>query len=99
MITWLSKQIKKMQELQNDPHRKEREGGANFGWNTPIGSIMEAYSKITRVVAVEPTSFNLVTSDHRYCAEECREAAHYLLRAASLLEGHKNFVADEEEEE
>ena len=96
-MNWFDRQISKIRELQSDPHRKEREDGTNFGWNAPIGSILEAYSKITRVVVASPSSFHITTNNRRYVAEECREAAHYLLRAAHLLEANAGFPVDEED--
>lgn len=80
------RQISKMLRNQDDPKRKAREHSTNLAWNSPIFSIAFALGKVSRIVQFTPLRIRLTAMCPYRAAEECREAAHYLLRAAQLFE-------------
>ena len=83
----MMRQIAKMMMTHEDPKRQARELSTNLAWNSPIFSIAFALGKITRVVQYTGVRIRLTARCPYRAAEECREAAHYLLRAAEMLEG------------
>ena len=83
----MMRQIAKMMMTHDDPKRRARELSTNLAWNNPVFSIAFALGKITRVVQYTGMRIRLTARCPWKAAEECREAAHYLLRAAQMLEG------------
>ena len=80
------RQIAKMMLTHDDPKRQARELSTNLAWNSPVFSIAFALGKITRVVQYTGMRIRLTARCPWKAAEECRGAAHYLLRAAEMLE-------------
>lgn len=77
----MKSQVEKMLETVIAPSRLQRDGALSLPWNHPSMAVMFAWGKLSRIhdghtVVVSPA----------YAAEECREVASYLLRAAELLE-------------
>ena len=79
-------QLTKMMLTHEDSQRKSREFSTNLPWNFPVFAIAFALGKISRVVQFTPLRIRLTSTCRFKAAEECREAAHYLLRAAELFE-------------
>ena len=82
----MMKQIAKMMLTHEDPTRQAREFSTNLPWNSPVFAIAFALGKISRVVQFTPLRIRLTSTCRFRAAEEVREAAHYLLRAAELFE-------------
>lgn len=80
-------QVQKMLEAENDPTRKGRAEGADFPWMSPVFAVGFALGKLSRIVKFNHRSIHISdAADERTMAEELREAASYLLRAASLID-------------
>ena len=88
----MMRQISKMMLNHQDPKRRAREFSTNLPWNFPIFSIAFALGKLSRVVCFTPLRIRMTATCPMKAAEECREAAHYLLRAAQLLEEETHSV-------
>jgi hypothetical protein len=86
----VNQQIIKMIEAANEPHRKDREDALNHPWHLPECAITFAIGKLTRIIKDPdwPSGVYILRKgiERNKAAEELREAAHYLLRAAALLE-------------
>ncbi len=80
-------QIEKMLQAIGDPRRTSRSDGADFPWMSPSFAIAFAIGKLSRIVRFSHRGIQITqTMDESLMAEELREAASYLLRAASLLD-------------
>ena len=79
-------QIEKMLAAGNDPARTVRADGNDLPFTSPIFAIAFAIGKLSRVIRFGRGFVTLTEAANAYIAEECREAAHYLLQAAALLE-------------
>jgi len=79
-------QIQKMLAASDDPRRRFREQATNFPWISPVFAVAFAIGKLSRVVKLQNGMIRLAEMAAADMAEELRESAHYLLRAAALLD-------------
>jgi hypothetical protein len=82
----MNRQIEKMLAAEKDPRRIARMDGIDLPWTSAVFAVVFALGKFSRIVKFSGQSISIQAVDKRHTAEECREAAHYLLRAAELLE-------------
>jgi len=83
---WLAREIAVLLWREADPRRKAREGADDLPWDDPLWAVLFAQGKLSRVLSTGAREAQLI-GDPVSIAEELHEAAHYLLRAASLLGG------------
>ncbi len=83
----MKRQIEKMYQTVADPQRASRSHGTDFPWMSPSFAIAFAIGKLSRVVRFDHQGIQITqTMNASLMAEELRESASYLLRAASLLD-------------
>ena len=86
----LNRQIARMIESANERKRTERETALNYPWRFPDCAVTFAVGKLSRIVRDPdwPSGVLVLQKgvERGQAAEELREAAHYLLHAAALLE-------------
>ena len=83
----MKNQIFKMLLTTEKPCRRRRREGKDYPWKNPVFAVTFAIGKLSRIVNYDSGSILLSRSiDEQTMAEEMREAASYLLRAASLLD-------------
>jgi len=85
---WLAREIERLREREADPRRRRREAADDLPWDDPLFAALFAAGKISRVMITDARDARLVGKNAEI-AEELREAAHYLLRAAALLDGER----------
>ena len=91
MVNPLQRQIDKMLAASQEPRRRARESSTDLPWTSPIFAVVFALGKLTRVVKVNGKAVSLQIVDPDRTTEELREAAHYLLRAAELIEREADY--------
>ncbi len=80
-------QIRRMLEALEDPRRICRSAGVDLPWMSPVFAVAFALGKLSRILTFNHRGIRLSDkAEERTMAEELREAASYLLRAASLLD-------------
>jgi len=89
----MKRQIEKMLAASRDSRRQAREDATNFPWILPVFAVAFAIGKLSRIVKLHDGMIRLTEIPAIDMAEELREAAHYLLRAAALLEGKEEIDA------
>ena len=89
----MKRQIEKMLAASKDSRRLAREDATNFPWILPVFAVAFAIGKLSRVVKLCDGMIRLAEISAADMAEELREAAHYLLRAADLLENEEGKEA------
>ena len=83
----LDDQIEAMIETTLTSDRKARRHGLNLGWSNHHIVVSFAIGKLSRIFRLDEDGFSVIDSDKT--AEELRESASYLLRAAQIIDNKK----------
>jgi len=90
-------QIKKMLFAESESFRQARIMGMDYPWKSPVFCIAFGLGKLSRVIWWDRDDIRVARIAPVNLAEELREAAHYLLRAAHLVENPDSKETDSKE--